>query len=69
MCSTPVLAVPYFTQHFVLECDASGTSLVEVLTQQGRPLDFTNEHLCDIHLGKYTYEKDMWAILYVVGTW
>ena len=59
ICSTPVLKVPYFTQLFVLECDASGTGLGEMLTQQERPLDFTNKQLSDRHLGKYRYEKEI----------
>ena len=40
MCSTPFLAVPDFTKPFVLECDALGTSLWVVLTQEGRPITF-----------------------------
>jgi hypothetical protein len=31
MCSTPVFAVPNFTNPFVLECDASGSGLGVVL--------------------------------------
>lgn len=32
MCSTPVLVVPDFSKPLVLECDALGTGLEEVLT-------------------------------------
>jgi hypothetical protein len=64
-----VLAVPDFTKPFVLECDALGTGLRVVLTQQGMPLDFTCKKLCDIQLGKYSYEKEMMAILRMVDTW
>ena len=69
MCSTPVFAIPDFTHPFVLECDASGTGLGAVLTQQGRTLALSSKQLCDHHLGKYTYEKDMMAILHAVDTW
>ena len=37
MCSTPVLAVSYFTKPFVLECDTSGTDLGAVLTNKESP--------------------------------
>ena len=69
MCLTPVLAVPNFTNPFVLECDMPGTGLGAMLTQQGRALAFTSKQLCDRHLGKFTYEKDMMAILHAVDTW
>ena len=69
MCSTPVLIVPDFTEPFVLECDALGSYLGAMLTQQGRPLAFTSKKLCDRHLGKSTYEKEMMEILHAVDTW
>ena len=64
-----VLTIPRFTNPIVLECDAAGTGLGVVLTQQGRPLAFTNKKLCHHHLGKSTYEKEMMAILHAVDTW
>ena len=69
MCLTPILVIPNFTQPFVFECDALGTILGVVLTQQGRPLSFTNKQLCVHHLGKYTYERETMAILSTVETW
>ena len=66
MCNILVLVVTNFSKTFVLECDASSKGLGVTLMQEGRPLPFTNKKLCDINLGKSTYEKEMMAILHVV---
>jgi hypothetical protein len=69
MCSTHVLALPDFTNTFLLEFDASGKEIGVVLMQDGRPLAFTSKQLSERHLGQSIYEKEMLAIMHVVDLW
>ena len=68
MCTTPILALPDFTNNFVLECDAYGKGIGEVLMQYGKPLAFTSKQLLE-HVDQSIYEKEMLVILHVVDLW
>lgn len=56
--STPVLALPNFSQPFIVETDASFKGIGVVLTQGGRPLAFLSKALVPKHLGLSVYEKE-----------
>lgn len=64
-----MISLPNFTNTFILECNALGKGIEIVLMQEGQPLDFTNKQLCDKHLVKSTFEKEMMDILHVVDIW
>jgi hypothetical protein len=64
MSSCPVLALPYFSQPFILECDVSGEGIGVVLMQNMHPISFESRKLRGPKLLYTIYDKDMLAIMH-----
>ena len=66
MCKAPILATPYFTKTFIVECDALGNGIGVVQMQEGHPLSFTSHPIKGNNLKNIIYEKEMLAILHAL---
>ncbi|XP_011075658.1 uncharacterized protein LOC105160092 [Sesamum indicum] len=69
MVSAPVLAMPDFSQPFIVETNASGKGIGAVLMQGGRPIAYLSKVLAPKNMGLSTYEKEFLALLLAVTRW
>lgn len=65
--TAPVLQLP--SQKFIIECDACGTGIGEILSQQGQPIACFSEALKGTMLALSTYDKEMLAIVKAIKKW
>ncbi|XP_057416454.1 uncharacterized protein LOC130711034 [Lotus japonicus] len=69
MITEPVLALPDFSQPFVIESDASGSGVGAILLQHGKPIAYFSKALSDRNLAKSAYEKELMAIVLAIQHW
>lgn len=67
--SAPVLALPDFSQPFIVETNACDVGIGAVLSQQGHPIAYISKALSLKNRGLSTYEKEYLAILLAVDHW
>lgn len=67
--SPPVLRLPYFTQPFVVECDACGEGLGAILSQQNRPIAYYSKALKGKAKLLSSYDKEMLTVVKSVRKW
>ncbi|GKC83139.1 putative mitochondrial protein [Tanacetum coccineum] len=65
----PVLALPNFDQEFVVETNASGTGIGNVLCQNGHPIAYLSKTLAAKHQSLSTYEKEFLAVVVALDEW
>jgi len=65
----PILKLPDFNQPFQVRCDASGTAIGAILSQEDRPVSYFSEKLNESRRKYSTYDKEFYAIIQALKHW
>lgn len=69
MTQVPVLAMPNFSQPFVIETDASRFGVSAVLMQNGKPIAYFSRMLSSRARQCSVYERELMAIVLAIKRW
>ena len=58
-----MLALPSFSKVFQVDCDASGSAIGAILSQEGKPIAYFIEKLNDAKKKCYVYDQEFYAFI------